>query len=118
MARRLGLTGEDCELIERLVREHLTLIELATRRDPDDARTVDDLIEAVGGRLETLSMLRALTDPAVAGGEFYGPRFVAFGSAAVRETPTRAARARSRRWSPGAAWGRRNSRSTARASST
>ena len=44
-------------------------------------------------------MLRAMTDPTVAGGEFYGPRFVAFGATPVRETPTRAARdpARARR---------------------
>jgi protochlorophyllide reductase len=37
-------------------------------------------------------MLRALTDPAVRGGEFYGPRFLAFGATPVRETPSRAAR--------------------------
>jgi len=37
-------------------------------------------------------MLRALTDPTVAGGEFYGPRFVFRGTTPVRETPTRAAR--------------------------
>lgn len=37
-------------------------------------------------------MLRALTDPAVRGGEFYGPRFVVRGAAPVRETPSRAAR--------------------------
>ena len=37
-------------------------------------------------------MLRALTDPAVRGGEFYGPRFVVLGATPVRETPTRAAR--------------------------
>lgn len=37
-------------------------------------------------------MLRAVTDPAVHGGEFYGPRFVALGAAPVRETPSRAAR--------------------------
>jgi NAD(P)-dependent dehydrogenase (short-subunit alcohol dehydrogenase family) len=37
-------------------------------------------------------MLRAVTDPAVRGGEFYGPRFVVRGAAAVRETPSRAAR--------------------------
>lgn len=43
---------------------------------------------AIGAR----PMLRAMTDPAVRGGEFYGPRFVAVGAAAVRETPTRAAR--------------------------
>lgn len=43
---------------------------------------------AIGAR----PMLRAMTDPTVRGGEFYGPRFVAFGATPVRETPTRAAR--------------------------
>jgi [protein-PII] uridylyltransferase len=62
VARRIGLSAQDCDVIERLVREHLTLIELATRRDPDDPRTVDDLVTAVGGRLSTLEMLRALTE--------------------------------------------------------
>jgi [protein-PII] uridylyltransferase len=62
VARRIGLPPEDAEIVERLVREHLTLIELATRRDPDDPRTVDDLVRAVGGRLDTLEMLRALTE--------------------------------------------------------
>ncbi|HEY6422303.1 MAG TPA: oxidoreductase [Pseudonocardiaceae bacterium] len=37
-------------------------------------------------------MLRAVTDPAVRGGEFYGPRFITLGAAPVRETPSRAAR--------------------------
>jgi protochlorophyllide reductase len=37
-------------------------------------------------------MLRALTDPTVEGGEFYGPRFLMRGATPVRETPTRAAR--------------------------
>jgi protochlorophyllide reductase len=37
-------------------------------------------------------MLRAATDPAVRGGEFYGPRFLAVGATPVRETPSRAAR--------------------------
>ncbi len=36
-------------------------------------------------------MLRAATDPAAAGGEFYGPRFMAAGGP-VRETPSRRAR--------------------------
>lgn len=43
---------------------------------------------AVGAR----PMLRALTDPTVRGGEFYGPRFLVRGATPVRETPTRAAR--------------------------
>jgi [protein-PII] uridylyltransferase len=62
VARRMGLPTPDCEVIERLVREHLTLIELATRRDPDDPKTVDTLVEAVDGRSEVLEMLRALTE--------------------------------------------------------
>jgi [protein-PII] uridylyltransferase len=62
VAKRVGLAPGDCEVVERLVREHLTLIELATRRDPDDARTVESLVEAVAGRTEVLEMLRALTE--------------------------------------------------------
>lgn len=37
-------------------------------------------------------MLRALTDPGVRGGEYFGPRFRARGRTPVRETPSRAAR--------------------------
>ena len=60
--RRVGLAPGDCEVVERLVREHLTLVELATRRDPDDPSTVDALVKAVDGRSEVLEMLRALTE--------------------------------------------------------
>ena len=42
-------------------------------------------------RVAALPMLRALTDPDVRGGEFYGPRFLAAGPA-VRERPSRRAR--------------------------
>ncbi len=61
-ARRIGLPTADAEVVERLVREHLTLVELATRRDPDDPRTVEALVGAVGGRSDVLTMLRALTE--------------------------------------------------------
>jgi [protein-PII] uridylyltransferase len=59
---RMGLTDSDADVIERLVREHLTLVELATRRDPDDPATVETLVQAVGGRADVLDMLRALTE--------------------------------------------------------
>lgn len=62
VAQRLGLPAGDCEVVERLVREHLTLVDLATRRDPDDPATVEALVTAVGGRADVLTLLRALTE--------------------------------------------------------
>jgi [protein-PII] uridylyltransferase len=62
VALRMGLSAEDAATVERLVREHLTLVELATRRDPDDPRTVEALVTAVDGRADILDMLRALTE--------------------------------------------------------
>lgn len=58
----LGFDEADVALIERLVREHLTLAELATKRDHRDPATVDALIAAVDGRLETFQLLRCLTE--------------------------------------------------------
>ena len=45
-----------------LVREHLTLIELATRRDHQDPATVDAAVARVGGDREVFEMLLALTE--------------------------------------------------------
>jgi [protein-PII] uridylyltransferase len=62
VAEAMGLPEVDVALVERLVAEHLTLVELATRRDHGDPATVDALVDAVDGRLETLHMLRYLTE--------------------------------------------------------
>ena len=61
-AARLGLDPSEVEVVELLTREHLRLIDLATRRDPDDPQTIAAVTEAVGGRREVLELLRALTE--------------------------------------------------------
>jgi [protein-PII] uridylyltransferase len=60
--RRLGVGDEDRTLVVQLVREHLTLIDLATRRDVDDPQTIAMVSRAVGRSLANLDLLRALTE--------------------------------------------------------
>jgi len=61
-ARRLGLDEKEVEVVELLTREHLTLIDLATRRDPTDRATISAVTDAVAGRRDVLELLRALTE--------------------------------------------------------
>jgi [protein-PII] uridylyltransferase len=58
----IGLDQSDAELIEHLVRNHLTLAGLATKRDHADPATLDALVEAVQGRTDILHLLRSLTE--------------------------------------------------------
>jgi [protein-PII] uridylyltransferase len=61
LAGRLGLVGEDVETVEMLVREHLTLVDAATRRDIDDPATAAAIVASVRS-LERLDLLAALTE--------------------------------------------------------
>ncbi|QKE84245.1 [protein-PII] uridylyltransferase [Arthrobacter sp. NEB 688] len=62
VATRWGFPPHDVEVLVTLVREHLTLIELATRRDHQDPATVDAAVEAVGGDREVLELLLAVSE--------------------------------------------------------
>ncbi len=57
---RLGFRNEDIDEVATLIREHLTLYRLATRRDVDDPATLAEVTRAVGSR-ETLRNLFLLT---------------------------------------------------------
>jgi NAD(P)-dependent dehydrogenase (short-subunit alcohol dehydrogenase family) len=68
--------------------------DLGTEGSSWSNRLIAPLVPLVAQSAEAgaLPMLRALTDPATRGGEFYGPRFVVRGRTPVVETPSRAAR--------------------------
>ena len=61
LAARLGLPPGDAATLERMVRYHLLLPEVATRRDLDDPATAVGVAAAVGDR-DTLELLAALTE--------------------------------------------------------
>jgi [protein-PII] uridylyltransferase len=60
-ATRMGFSTVDVETLCLLVREHLLLIDTATRRDLDDPTTVASVALAVGSA-DTLALLHALTE--------------------------------------------------------
>src|SRR6516225_766451 len=69
ITRRMGLPGDDSELVASAVRHHLLLPHAATRRDLDDPQTVAQ-VTAVVGSAPLLEMLHAL---AIADGQATGP---------------------------------------------
>jgi len=60
VAPRLGLSPEECETVEWLVRYHLLMSDIAQKRDLSDPRTVRDFAKAVKTR-ERLDLLTVLT---------------------------------------------------------
>ena len=61
MAPRMGFGPEDTESLVKMVRHHLLLADVATRRDLDDPATIEAVADAVGDA-ETLQLLAALTE--------------------------------------------------------
>lgn len=68
---RMGYLPSDRALVVGLVREHLTLVDLATRRDVRDPATIERAVAAVEADEEALVMLRALSqaDARAVGGQ-------------------------------------------------
>ncbi|MFD5561526.1 [protein-PII] uridylyltransferase [Kitasatospora griseola] len=61
LAVRMGFDKPDTDTLALLVRHHLTLVDTATRRDPDDPATADLIAGIVGNRTH-LELLHALTE--------------------------------------------------------
>ena len=61
MMRRIGLDSEGREIVTWLVRNHLLMAEVATRRDLSDATVADNLAAACSGDAERLRLLYLLT---------------------------------------------------------
>lgn len=59
---RMGYSERDRGLVTAAVAEHLTLMDLATRRDPTDPETVDAAYAAVAGDHELAEILVALSE--------------------------------------------------------
>ncbi len=60
IARRMGYTGEDLAMVVGLVRHHLLLPNTATRRDPDDPKTISIVRNSVDNSAQLLDLLHAL----------------------------------------------------------
>ena len=70
IAARLGFAAADAAVLQGMVRHHLLLPDVATRRDLDDPATIEFVAAAVDGDVDLLDLLAALT---VADSEATGP---------------------------------------------
>lgn len=62
IATRMGLWPSDIAVIVAVVRQHLLLPQVSTRRDLDDAATVQSVVDAIGGDVVVLEVLHALAE--------------------------------------------------------
>lgn len=87
---RMGLPDADVEVLVNLVRNHLLLADVATRRDLDDPVTIDTVADAVGDR-SALALLAALTeaDSMATGPAAWGPWKAGLVADLVRRTEER-----------------------------
>ncbi len=60
IAARMGFSPPDVETLVEMVRHHLLLPDVATRRDLEDPLTVDRVVEAIGRDAALLQLLHAL----------------------------------------------------------
>ena len=68
LAKRIGFSGDEVEMIKLLVKHHLLLSATATRRDLDDPATIASVVEVIPN-LQVLELLHALS---IADGEATG----------------------------------------------
>jgi [protein-PII] uridylyltransferase len=61
IGRRMGLPSDDVDVLVAMVRHHLLLPDVATRRDLDDPTTIETVASAAGN-VRTLGLLAALTE--------------------------------------------------------
>lgn len=59
---RLGLWPSDIDVLSKMVRYHLLLPETATRRDLQDPKTIDGVVDALGGDMVLLELLDVLAE--------------------------------------------------------
>ena len=62
IATRMGLWPSDIDIVVAVVRHHLLLPQVATRRDLDDVATVQSVVDAIGGDIVVLEVLHALAE--------------------------------------------------------